>query len=73
LAGAGDAGHRGRGSAQQQRDRVGRGEAVIEECQHVVIGSRLTVLIVTPEATTGYGARYVIASIPAFCIAGRSA
>ena len=27
------------------------------------------VLIVTPAATTGYGARYLIASIPAFCIA----
>jgi hypothetical protein len=27
------------------------------------------VLIITPAATTGYGARYVIASIPAFCIA----
>jgi hypothetical protein len=28
------------------------------------------VLIVTPAATTDYGARYLIASIPAFCIAG---
>jgi len=28
------------------------------------------VLIITPAATTGYGARYLIASIPAFCIAG---
>jgi hypothetical protein len=28
------------------------------------------VLIVTPAATTGYGARYLLASIPAFCIAG---
>jgi len=28
------------------------------------------VLIVTPAATAGYGARYLIASIPAFCIAG---
>ena len=27
------------------------------------------VLIVTPAATTGYGARYLIASIPAFCVA----
>jgi hypothetical protein len=26
-------------------------------------------LIITPAATTGYGARYLIASIPAFCIA----
>jgi len=28
------------------------------------------VLIITPAATTDYGARYLIASIPAFCIAG---
>lgn len=28
------------------------------------------VLIVTPAATTDYGARYLIASIPVFCIAG---
>jgi hypothetical protein len=28
------------------------------------------VLIVTPAATTDYGARYLIASIPAFCISG---
>jgi len=28
-----------------------------------------TVLIVTPAATAGYGARYLLASIPAFCIA----
>jgi hypothetical protein len=28
------------------------------------------VLIVTPAATTDYGARYLLASIPAFCIAG---
>ena len=28
------------------------------------------VLIVTPAATAGYGARYLLASIPAFCIAG---
>jgi hypothetical protein len=28
------------------------------------------VLIVTPAATTDYGARYVVAAIPAFCIAG---
>ena len=27
------------------------------------------VLIVTPAVTTGYGARYLVASIPAFCIA----
>jgi hypothetical protein len=27
------------------------------------------VLVVTPAATTGYGARYLLASIPAFCIA----
>ena len=27
------------------------------------------VLIITPAATTGYGARYLVASIPAFCIA----
>lgn len=27
-------------------------------------------LIVTPAATTDYGARYLVASIPAFCIAG---
>jgi hypothetical protein len=28
-----------------------------------------TVLVVTPAATTDYGARYLLASIPAFCIA----
>ena len=28
------------------------------------------VLVVTPAATAGYGARYLLASIPAFCIAG---
>jgi hypothetical protein len=28
-----------------------------------------TVLIVTPAATAGYGARYLVAGIPAFCIA----
>jgi len=28
------------------------------------------VLIITPAATTDYGARYLIASVPAFCIAG---
>ena len=28
-----------------------------------------TVLIATPAATAGYGARYLVASIPSFCIA----